>query len=324
MKTLNKRLVSGLVALGFLAVSGTSAIAAETIRMNHSPYPSFQAIEALLVVLIEERLGYKTEVKPADNAAAYAGLDSGDFDIHVDIWLPNQSAFVQKYVHEKGTVAISEKHYIGSSGFCAPKAWADQHNVKTIYDLARPEVAKTIDHDGNGKGDIWIGRSGWIATNENMIKTRDYGLLGNNEWIRMAPGAHYAALREAVENGKGYVGYCWKPDWVWDAFGLVQLEEPANDGKGCWNQITQDVDPDWYENSKITCASAPKQIQIGWARALETKAPLVAELMANIQLDIDTVTRWAYEIAGAKKDPRAMISEWIAANPERVDSWFGL
>ena len=44
MKTLNKRLVSGLVALGFLAVSGTSAIAAETIRMNHSPYPSFQAI----------------------------------------------------------------------------------------------------------------------------------------------------------------------------------------------------------------------------------------------------------------------------------------
>ncbi len=157
-----------------------------------------------------------------------------------------------------------------------------------------------------------------------MIKTRDYGLLGNNEWIRMAPGAHYAALREAVENGKGYVGYCWKPDWVWDAFGLVQLEEPENDGQGCWKQVTQDEDPNWYENSKITCASKPKVIQIGWAKALETKAPLVAELMANIQLDIDTVTLWAYEIAGAKKDPREMISAWIAANPKRVDSWFGL
>ena len=149
MKKFNKRLVSSLVALGFLSMSATSAMAAETIRMNHSPYPSFKAIQALLQVLIEERLGYKTEAKPADNAAAYAGMDSGDFDIHVDIWLPNQNAFVKKYVEEKGTVAISEKHYIGSSGFCAPKAWADKHNVKTIFDLARPEVAKTIDHDGN-------------------------------------------------------------------------------------------------------------------------------------------------------------------------------
>ena len=105
---------------------------------------------------------------------------------------------------------------------------------------------------------------------------------------------------------------------------MVQLEEPENDGQGCWKQVTQDEDPNWYENSKITCASKPKVIQIGWAKALETKAPLVAELMANIQLDIDTVTLWAYEIAGAKKDPREMISAWIAANPKRVDSWFGL
>ena len=95
----------------------------------------------------------------------------------------------------------------------------------------------------------------------------------------------------------------------------------------CWDTsetfIQNRVDK-WYENSKITCASKPKVIQIGWAKALETKAPLVAELMANIQLDIDTVTLWAYEIAGVKKDPREMISAWIAANPKRVDSWFGL
>ena len=202
--------------------------------------------------------------------------------------------------------------------------FSDEHDVKTIYDLSRPEVSSMLDTDGNGMGEIWIGRSGWIATNENMIKTRDYGLLGNNEWVRTAPGAHYAALADAVANNKGYAGYCWKPDWVWAAFDLVQLEEPENDGAGCWKQVTQKEDPDWFEKSRITCASAPKQIQIAWSKSLEARAPLATQLMANIQLDIDTVTQWSYEVGHLKRDAREVISEWIAANPERVDGWLGL
>ena len=160
--------------------------------------------------------GYQVETKPADNAVTYAGMHAGkgDIDIHCDAWIPNQKDFHKKYVLEEKTVAYSDKHYIGSSGFCVPGYFAEEHNVKTIYDLARPEVAKLLDTDGNGKGEIWIGRTGWIATNENMIKTRDYGLLGNNEWVRVAPGAHYGALKEAIKNKKGYAGYCWKPDWV--------------------------------------------------------------------------------------------------------------
>ena len=48
------------------------------------------------------------------------------------------------------------------------------------------------------------------------------------------------------------------------------------------------------------------------------------QLLANIQVDIDLVTEWAYEVDFNKRDAREVVSEWIAANPERVDSWFGL
>ena len=320
-----KGFIQGTVCAGFLALAAPG-IAAEKITLNDNPYPSFQAIMNLLIVLFEEKLGYVVETKPADNAVTYAGMHAGegDIDIHVDAWLPNQKDFHQKYVVEEGTVVYSDKHYIGSSGFCVPDYFAEEHNVKSIFDLARPEVSKQLDSDGDGKGEIWIGRSGWIATNENMIKTRDYGLLGNNQWVRTAPGAHYAALADAVKKRKGYAGYCWKPDSVWQAYGLVQLEEPENDGKGCWKQVTQKEDPDWFEKSKITCASAPKQIQFAWSRSLEKRAPLATQLLASIQLDIDLVTEWAYEVGFRKRDAREVVSEWITAHPERVDGWFGL
>lgn len=310
-----------------LALSvAASAGAAEKITLNDNPYPSFQGIKHLLLVLLEERLGFETATKPADNPVTYAAMHEGkgDIDVHVDVWLPNQKDLQKKYVIDAKTVVYSDNHYEGSSGFCVPDYFAKANNVKSIYDLARPEVAKQLDSDGNGKGEIWIGRAGWIATNENMIKTRDYGLLGNNEWVRAAPGAHYAKLADAVKKKQAYAGYCWKPDSVWQAYGLVQLEEPANDGKGCWKQVTQQEDPQWFEKSKITCASAPKQIQIAWSKALERRAPLATDLFSNIQLDIDTVTQWAYEIGFRKRDAKEVVKEWIAANTKRVDSWFGL
>ena len=159
-----KKSLQSAAVVAALTLASAPGMSAEKITLNDNPYPSFQAIMNLLIVLFEERLGYEVDTKPADNAVTYAGMHSGKgIDIHVDAWLPNQKDFHQKYVVEEGTVVYSEKHYIGSSGFCVPRYFSEEHNVKSIFDLARPEVAELLDADGNGKGDIWIGRSGWIA-----------------------------------------------------------------------------------------------------------------------------------------------------------------
>ena len=49
-------------------------------------------------------------------------------------------------------------------------------NITAIEDLARPEVVKAMDSDGNGKGEFWIGADGWASANVNQVKLRDYGL----------------------------------------------------------------------------------------------------------------------------------------------------
>ena len=55
-----------------------------------------------------------------------------------------------------------------------------------------------------------------------------------------------------------------------------------------------------------------------------TTASWIAELLANIKLDTETVSGFAFEIAGKGRDPAEVIEEWIAANSDRVDGWLGL
>jgi len=46
-------------------------------------------------------------------------------------------------------------------------------------------------------------------------------------------------------------------------------------------------------------------------------------LLANIALDGETVSSFAFEIEGGK-DPADVAKEWVEANGDRVDSWLGL
>ena len=45
-------------------------------------------------------------------------------------------------------------------------------------------------------------------------------------------------------------------------------------------------------------------------------------MLANMSLDADALSSMAFEVAVNKKDVEVFAAEWIAANDERVLSWF--
>ena len=320
-----KRSIRGLALAAAATLAGTAAIAAEKVTIAEFKYPAAQAKLHLVKMLLGERLGLEVSSKPGDNAQFYAGMDrgKGDYDLTVTVWLPNQKNFKEEYVDKKKTVIYSDISYPATSGFCVPKQFSEEHNVTSIFDLARPEVAALLDSDGNGMGEIWIGKPGWASTNENHIKVRDYGLLTFNEAVKADAAVNFAALADAIKKNEGRAFYCWRPNQVWIQYDIVQLEEPPHD-PSCHNQVNATADPEWFEKSKITCASAPKQVTIGWAKTLEERLPVVTNFLANIELDTDTVSAWAYEIAGKKRDAAEVVREWSEQNQERIDKWFGM
>ena len=318
------KLFSALCAMG-LAVSTMQANAAESVNIGAPNWTGAQAIAHLIKVVVEDKIGGTAELVPGSNATIFQGMDQGkgDIDVHPDVWLPNQQNFTKEYVDEKGTVALSANPYIGKQNFCVSKAFSEANNVTSIFDLARPEVAKLMDSDGNGKGEIWIGAPGWASANVNEVKVRDYGLMDFMEPVRAEQSVMVATVGDTIAKERGYAFYCYAPHAIWFMHDIVALEEPAFDAAK-YQMVQPADDADWFNKSKVMTEDAPKAIQIAFSKTLEERSPIIAGLLANIALDTATVSEWAFEIVSNGKDPLDVAKAWVAANSDRVDSWLGL
>lgn len=321
---MKKTLLPTLLTTGLLAASGAT-LAAESVKIGAPAWTGAQAIANLIKVVVIEKIGGEAELVPGTNAVIFQAMDQGkgDIDVHPDVWLPNQENFTKEYVDGKGTVVLSQNPYEGKQNFCIPKAFSEEHNVTSIFDLARPEIAALMDADGNGKGEIWIGAPGWASANVNEVKVRDYGLMDFMEPVRAEQSVMVAEVGDRINKGVGYAFYCYAPHAIWFMYDVVTLEEPPFD-PAQYIVVQPKEDPDWFEKSKVMTEDAPKNVQVAYSKSLEERAPIIAGFLANMSLDTDTVSYFAYEIAGKSRDPEEVAREWVAENSERVDGWLGL
>ncbi|MGB7304058.1 MAG: glycine betaine ABC transporter substrate-binding protein [Burkholderiaceae bacterium] len=319
-----KRFTSPAILAGLITLSSVSANAAETVNIGAPAWTGAQAIAHLIQEIVVTRIGGKANLVPGNNASIFQAMDQGkgDIDVHPDVWLPNQQSFTKKYVDGAGTVELSKKPYEGKQSFCVAKDFSVKHKVTSIFDLARPEIAKLMDSDGNGKGEIWIGAPGWASANVNEVKVRDYGLLPFMDPIRADQAVMTATVGDRIKKGVGYAFYCYSPHAIWFQHDIVRLQEPAFDAAK-YIALQPSDDPDWYKKSKVMTEDALKKVQIAYSKSLKERSPAIAELLANIQLDGETVSSFAFEIEGGKS-PASVAKAWVAKNSARVDGWLGL
>ncbi|WP_035898859.1 glycine betaine ABC transporter substrate-binding protein [Labrenzia sp. DG1229] len=315
------------LALSATLVMSTAvgAIAQEVVKVAEPNWASGRAMAGLIKVVIEDKLGGKAELVPGTNAVIFKAMDrgKGEIDVHPDVWLPNQSNFTDEYVDQNKTVSLSGGSYEGFSAFCAPKEFAAKNNIKTVFDLATPEVAKLMDRDGDGMGDIWVGAPGWASTKINSVKVRDYGITNFFKPVEAEEEVATASISDALNKGEGYAFYCYAPHYNWFVFDMVRLEEPAYD-PAKYDMKQPAEDPKWFENSKVTTGDKPKTIHVGYSNSLNDRTPSVAKFLANIDMDTDTVNNFTHEIVVKKRSSEEVAREWIAANADRVDGWLGL
>jgi len=321
---MNKTILSLTLGVA-VSLTSLSAVAAEKVKIGVPSWTGAQAIAHLLAAVVTERIGGEAELVPGNNATIFQGMDQGkgDIDVHPDVWLPNQESFTKKYVDGAGTVQLNQNPYEGNQGFCVPKKFGAENNITDIADLGRPDVAKKMDSDGNGKGEMWIGAPGWASANVNEVKVRDYDLLSFIEPIRADEAVKTARIKDAIAKNEGYAFYCYKPHAVWFMFDVEMLTEPKFDAAK-YKMVQPSDSPDWYKESKVATKDALKSVQIAWSKSLKERSPAIAEFFSNFGLKADDVSGFAYEISGKGREPGEVAKEWIAKNSDRVDAWLGL
>ncbi len=315
MRRFNKYVLSGVSGLAMCA-----SVQAADVVIGVPNWVSVTAMAHIAKVVLEDNLGIEVELQNATNPIVFEAMDKGTMHVHPEVWLPNQQNLYETYVEQKGTVVKAPNAVISFQGMCVTKGTADQHGVTEITDLTDPEVAKLFDSNGDGRGEIWIGATGWASTNVEKIRAKSYGYDQTLELIEMDETLAMAQLDAAVAQDRPFVFVCWTPHHMFGLHDLTVLKEPEHDPEK-WVVIQPTDDADWLNKSSAPVAWADTYLHIHYAKSLETDQPQAAQILSNLKVNSEQVSNMVFAITVEKQDPAELARTWVGENADLVDSW---
>ncbi|MGI9412651.1 MAG: glycine betaine ABC transporter substrate-binding protein [Hyphomicrobiales bacterium] len=297
-----------------------SPVSAADVVIGVPNWPSVRVTANVLKVVMEENLGLEVELQTGTNPIVFEAMDKGSMHVHPEVWLPNQNNLHKKFVKERKSVTANQNGIPAFQGMCVTKWTADTHGIKSLSDLTNPDTAKLFDSDGDGKGEIWIGASGWASTNVEKIRAKSYGYDETMNLVEMDETLALANVDAAVTQKKAVVFFCYTPHHMFALHELVILKEPPYDAAK-WKVIQPTDDPDWLAKSSAPVAWDLAYLHIHFASKLEEAQPEAAALLAKVKLDTDTVSKMTYALVVEKQDPLEFAKKWVAENASTVEGW---
>lgn len=334
-----KRLkMTALAAASLLAVAATAAQAKTQVVIGELDWPGSRAIEQVLKQVMEEYLDAEVSTIAAAQEALYEALDKGDgtADVVADMWTDHLPAQMKAYVLPGGrqSIILNKTPYLGTEGIFVPQYVVDKHGVKDLADLAKPEVAKLFDSDGNGLGELWGGSVGWESLGHTQVRAKSYGFDKTMELTTVEQAVVLAQLKDAIASEKPVAFYYWTPEWIHAAYKLHQLGEPAFDGytmesakdterykaDGCYTFYQPAERNDWLEASSIKCSQPPTRVNIAHSSALAARDPKVSQFLTQVTLNADDVNAWILAMEVDGKPVEEVAKAWIDANRAKIES----
>lgn len=306
-------------ALLLLPIGGLSLAADLVVGMPN--WPSGQASANIIKYGIEKKLGLDVEIREMGTLTIFAGLDTGDIDVHPEVWMPNFDSLVKKYVDDKKTVQLSPKQVSATQGICTTRETADKYGIKDVADLKDPMKTSVLDTDGNGQGEMWIGAQTWSSTTIERIRAESYGYAKTVKLLEMPEDVAMAAVDAAAATNKPIVFYCYSPHHVFELHDIIQLKEPEHDDAK-WKIVLPSDDPsDWLSKSNAPVAWAPSHFSIGFASKTAERLPKVASFLSNIDFNPKEITEMSYALQVERQDPATYARNWIATHEDRLEAW---
>ncbi|MBZ9811110.1 MULTISPECIES: glycine betaine ABC transporter substrate-binding protein [unclassified Mesorhizobium] len=307
-----------------LLMPATSALAAD-VTMPDPNYATATAVMNVIKNAAEQELGL--EVSTVTTTAVPViweamSRNKGEVDIWPDVWLPNQQGLVDKYVKGASTVKLAQNGYEAKQGYCVTQVTVDKYHIKDVSDLANPDNAKLFDTNGDGKGEMWIGATGWQSTNIEKIRARDYGFADFFDLQVTDEAVAAASLDRAAKADKPWVGYCYSPHQNFARYKLAFLTEPKND-PAKFVVVQPNDDPQWFEKSKVSSAYADTTVHVAYAASLAQRQPDLTAALERMNFNPDDISKWAYAIIVDKKPADEVAKAWIKDHPDDVAKWFG-
>jgi glycine betaine/proline transport system substrate-binding protein len=287
----------------------TADASGESVTLVANLWPGSMANVQIAGRVLEEHLGADVEIVEIDENAAWTGLDSGEYDAVLELWLSGHQDNYAQYVEDIGSVEdIGEIGVLGEIGWFIPEYVLDEYPEMETWEgiEGNEEIFSTAETGDAGQ---------FLAADPSFVQHDDVLIdnLGLNLEVVQSgsESAQLAEVQTAIEQEEPVLFYFYTPHWMHERYDLVQVELPEYE-EGC-------EDPE----DERTCGY-PEERMLKIVNAdLSENAPVSYEFLSAFQME----NEWQDEITFMMADegegmaPEEAAEQWLEDNPDVVDEW---
>jgi len=233
-------------------------------------WDSIQVHNRIVAFVAEHGYGYQTDFIPAETAAGWVGLRSGDININMESWTENIQKVYDEAISSGDCVDLGSNFPDSSQGWLVPTFMIENGDLPegiSVDDMPQYwELFK--DPEDPTKGRFINSIPGWLCTEINSKKLKTYGLDEYyTDFLAGSDAALSGSMVAAYEKGEPWFGYYWAPTWVLGKLDMTWIEEPPYD-ESLWG-------------TTYGCAFAPTHVDITVNASLLDSAPDIVEFLRN-------------------------------------------
>lgn len=254
-----------------------------TVKLVYVNWAEGIAMTNLVSAILQDKMGYKVDMKQGDVGMVFTSLSSGDMDVFLDGWLPvTHKDYMDKYQGKLEKLGVNFEN--AKIGLVVPSYM----NISSIEELngIKDELGGKIVGIDAGAGIM-------KATNKAI---KEYNL--NYELLEGSGATMTAMLKKAEDKKEPIVVTGWKPHWKFATWDLKFLDDPKKVFGEAENIYT------------ITRTGFEKDM------------PEVTQFLKNFKMNDQQLGSLMGDIKdNTGKKPIDVAREWIKNNEELVNSW---
>ena len=313
---LMKRLMTWIVPLALLvlaaACSGGGATATppvdprNTLILAYDGWTGTYLPAYVMKVVFEDELGYDVRVSDQTTIpAAFESVATDRTDIFTSAWFPARDTTLDKYPNlVKVGQVYGGKDRDAFEGWMVSADFAREHRLSHVRDLSDPAVARALDSDGDGKGNLIGSPADYAAAGRHPEILADYGLAGLYEVdVPASERELLSAIEKRLSKGEPALFYIYQP---------VALP----------GDVSLDRDATWLDGTKAYLPLAFDRIVVrGDFIANNPEAAKVLTRFSIPGRDISEAMGRVIDKGASPKFLEELARAWIEQNRGEVDRW---
>ncbi len=308
--------LAGAMALGSLALTSTSVSAGvesnDPIRLTIHDWTG-QYVSTHLMGEVLKKAGYNIEYVQADYIAQFAGLETGDLHVAMEMWETTGKQAMEASLATGKTIDLGETGMDAKEDWWYPSYMKDVcpglPDWKALNDCA--ELFSTAETAPMGR--YLGGPVTWGGFDDERVEA-----LGMDFEVVHAgtDAALFAELESAYQRKAPVLLWIYAPHWAVAKFDGEWVEFPEYTDE-CYN------DPSWGMNKDMAydCGKPFGWIKkVGW-KGGEKKWPGAFKAIRKFHIENDAMSQMIVEIDLEGKDLDAVVTNWMDNNKSTWQAW---